>query len=171
MDPAYSLGALFCLVKLQDRAGWFLFCLLVLVWEELKGKKKKKDDGEVEMAGKLSGRSQVQSRGFDVWRKKKKKNDSWITHTRMWRVFFLRCRCSVQLQPCHACQGFESLPPSGEEPPKHMENITGGGGTWWVGEAKKTECWRQLSSAYEFKPSLWSVFEPFSFKKKNQKEQ
>lgn len=46
-------------------------------------------------------------------------------------VFFLHCRCSVQLQPCHACQGPESFPPSGEEPSKHnMENITarGGGG-------------------------------------------
>lgn len=38
-----------------------------------------------------------------------------------------------------------------------------------MGETKKTECWRKLSSAYEFKPSLWSVFEPFSLKKKIKK--
>lgn len=32
-----------------------------------------------------------------------------------------------------------------------------------MGETKKTECWRKLSSGYEFKPILWAVFEPFFF--------
>lgn len=60
-----------------------------------------------------------------VWCMKKMPH---IVRTHACGVFFLRCRCSVQLQPCHACQGPESFPPSGEEPSKHMENITAGWG-------------------------------------------
>lgn len=66
--------------------------------------------------------------------------------------FWGGCRCGVQLQPCHACQGPESFPPSRRGAIKaYGEHNSGrrrrGGCDGW-----ETECCRKLCSGYEFKP-------------------
>lgn len=42
--------------------------------------------------------------------------------------FFCAAGAAYSCSPAMHARGLNHFPPSGEEPPKHMENITGGGG-------------------------------------------